>query len=106
MCKALHTCSLRMYSTAAIRKLALSVFSWLGIRSRSAWNLQGNIIIILLFMVKEIQHMLGPRPQHKRLSTVSLSLLLTHQKESVHTCGHRSTTLGATEAEYTWGDFR
>ena len=36
-----------MYSTAAMRKLALSVFSWLGIRSRSAWNLQGNIDIIL-----------------------------------------------------------
>ena len=47
MCKTPHTCSLRMYSTAAMRKLALSVFSWLGIRSRSAWNLQGSIEIIL-----------------------------------------------------------
>ena len=63
MCKAPHTCSLRMYSTAAMRKLALSVFSWLGIRSRSAWKLQGNIDIILQPTLKNTQHMPWLRPQ-------------------------------------------
>ena len=54
-----------MYSTAAMRKLALSVFSWLGIRSRSAWKLQGSIDINLQPTLKGIQHMpwLCP-PQH------------------------------------------